>query len=302
MGHNLLATTELSYPHGMRFPWQKDKKPAANAVKMRAAVVPKSYKFQFAFGVTENNFTVNSYSTHFASLQLLKPGETAESIAKFSPGTINFGGSMISDEEAIEKNIQRIQFDAPNWVGVIVCTDGAVYYDHVELPVWADPVTGTIHSVDVTEMLAELEPVRQRASEIWGETDGPFSLYFQIKNLPKDIKETGKLFASLPGTWLGAIKEMKDDMAGNGKPAEPVPPNMMPDLSQYPPIEGMDYRTWTILSAEPKRIMEEGFSQSAWIAASKGWNERVMKDWKLGALYSTDVDRIRKGAAPSWEQ
>ena len=61
----------------MRFPWQKDRAPGGNDVKMRAAVVPKSYMFQMGTMVTENNFTVNSYSTHFVTLQLLKPGETA---------------------------------------------------------------------------------------------------------------------------------------------------------------------------------------------------------------------------------
>jgi hypothetical protein len=281
----------------MKFPWQKDKEAPKNAVKMRAAVVPKSYKFTMGTMVTENNFTVNSYSTHFVALQPLKPGETAESIAKFAPGTINFGGSMISDEDAARDNVQRIQFDAPNWVGVIVCSDGAVYYDHVEMPVWADPTTQKIYSVDVEEMLREFEPKRQRASEIWGETDGPFALYFQIKSLPKDLVETGKMFASLPKTWLGAIKDLREDKA-----ADPVPVHMWPDLTKYPPIDGMDYKAWTLVSANPALLAELGFSSETWQSASKGWNARMMKDWKIGALHGSDIDRIRKGATPSWEQ
>lgn len=269
---------------------------------MRAAVTPKSYKFEVTYMSTYNNITVNSYSTHVVTLQLLKPGETAKSVSKHIPGTVNFGGGMFTKEEEKERNLQRLQFDAPNWVGVIVCSDGAVYYDHVELPVWADPATGKIFSIDVAQMLEEMEPKRQRASEIWGEVEGPFALYFQIKNLPKDIAETGKMVASLPKTWFGAIKDLKDDMTGQGKPSDPVPRAMWPDLSQYPPVEGMDYKTWTLLSAHPDEIADEGFSQEQWVAACKGWNQRMMKDWKLGALHGSDIDRLRKGATPSWEQ
>jgi hypothetical protein len=277
----------------MRFPWQKDRAPGGNEVKMRAAVVPKSYMFQMGTMVTENNFTVNSYSTHFVTLQLLKPGETAESVAKMAPGTVNFGGSVFTKEEERERNLQRIQFDAPNWVGVIVCSDGAVYYDHVEVPVWADP-TGKILGVDVDQMLQEMEPKRKRASEIWGETDGPFSLYFQIKNLPGALVDTGKMLGSLPGTWLGAVKEMVADMKGEGKAPEPLPAHMLPDLSKYPPVEGMDWDTWVMFSAKPQKIQELGIPQETWLLACRGWNERVQKDWKLGALYGNEVERVRK--------
>lgn len=284
----------------MKWPWKKDG-PPANSVRMRAAVVPKSYHFTMGTMVTENTFTVNSYSTQFVTLQPLKPGETAKSISKLAPGTVNFGGGEYTKEEEAARNLQRLQFDAPNWIGVIVCCDGMVYYDHVELPVWGDPATGKIHSVDVEALLVEQEPNRQKASEIWGETDGPFSLYFQIKNAPKVIMETGKMMAALPKTWLGAIKDMKDDMAGNGKPSDPVPEHMRPDLSQYPPIEGMDYKSWTVASADPSRLQEMGITSEAWGAACKGWNARMMKDWKLGALHGSDLDRIRKGASASWE-
>jgi hypothetical protein len=285
----------------MKLPWQKNREAPRNAVKMRAAVTPKTYKFQVTYGSTYNNFTVSSYSTHLVTLQLLKPGETAESVSKFAPGTVNFGGGMFTREEEAQRNLQRLQFDAPNWVGVIVCSDGAVYYDHVELPVWADPTTGKIFSVDVDQMLVEMEPKRQKASEIWGEEEGPFALYFQIKNLPRDIAQTGKFLASLPGEWMGAIKDMKDDMAGNGKPSDPLPSHMKPDLSQYPPIDGMDYKAWTLCSANPENLQALGFTQEAWVSACKGWNQRMMKDWKLGAQHGSDLDRIRKGATASWE-
>lgn len=278
----------------MRFPWQKSPEPSTDSTKMRAAVVPKTYKVHVGTMVTENNFTVNSYSTHFVTLQPLKPGETAEDVSKLAPGTSNFGGSVFTKEEERERNLQRIQFDAPNWVGVIVCADGAVYFDNVEVPVWADRSTGKILSVDVDQMLQEMEPNRQRASEIWGETDGPFALYFQLKNLPGALADTGKMLGSLPGTWLGAVKEMAADMKGEGKPPPPIPPHMLPNLTQYPPVEGMDWDTWVMLSAKPEKIMELGIPQETWLIACREWNDRVMKDWKLGALYGNEVERIRK--------
>ena len=277
----------------MRLPWQKKSDPV-KAVKMRAAVVPKVYKFVFATNVTENNFTVNSYSTHIVTLQVLKPGETAESISKIPAGAVNFGGPAFTPQEERERNLQRVQFDAPNWVGVIVCSDGMVYYDHVELPVWVDPATGKILSVDVPQMLQEMESDRQRASEIWGETDGPFALYFQLKNLPGDLIDTGKMVAKLPGTWLGAVKDMVADMKGNGPPPEPLPDHMRPDLDQYPPVQGIDYETYALLSAKPQKINELGIPQQTWLDANKEWTARMMKDWKLGALYGNDVERIRK--------
>jgi hypothetical protein len=278
----------------MKLPWQKKETAPVHEVRMRAAVVPKAYKFQLAFGVTANNFTVNSISTHIVTLQPLKDGETAESVSKFAAGTMNFGGSMFTEEEVREKNLQRLQFDAPNWVGILVCSDESVYSRHIDIPVWGDPETGKIYRVDLEAMLAELEPKRQRASEIWGLVDGPFSDYFAIRDLPKTLIKTGKDLASLPRFWAGAVKDMVDDMNGKGKPPEPIPPHAMPDLSQYPPIEGIDYETWALFSAVPAKIMESGVALETWLAADKGWQARVMKDWKLGALYGNDVERIRK--------
>lgn len=277
----------------MRLPWQKKEAPV-DAVKRRAAVVPKTYKFEFGTMVTENNLTVNSVSTHFVTLQVLNPGETAQSISKFQPGTVNFGGEVFTPEESKARNLQRVQFNAPNWVGVIVCADGVVYYDHVELPVWVDESRQKILGVDVDQMLQEMEPERQKASEIWGETEGPFALYFQIKQLPAAIADTGKMLGSLPGTWLGAMKEMVADMKGQGPPPEPLPDHMRPDLSQYQPVEGIDFETYVLLSAKPDKIQELGIPTENWQAASKEWTARMMKDWKLGAQYGNDVERLRK--------
>ena len=279
----------------MRFPWQRDDQPPQNAVKMRAAVVPKSYHFEFGTMVTENNFTVNSYSTNFVTLQVLKPGQTAADISPLAPGSVNFGGEVFSKEESAARNLQRVQFNAPNWIGVIVCSDGAVYYDHVELPVWVEPQSGKILRVDVEQMLQEQEPRRQEASEIWGETDGPFALYFQIRSAPKAILDTGKMLGKLPGIWSGAVKEMVADMKGEGAAPEPIPDHLRPDLTQYPPVAGMDFETWALLSAKPDQIAARGFTQESWVAANKEWNSRMMKDWKLGALYGNTVERIRKG-------
>lgn len=278
----------------MRFPWQKSKLSEPNAAKARALVVPKTYRFQVSYNVTENNLTVNSYSTHIVTLMRLEEGKTAQDIASSSTGTVNFGGTFCSNEEGGGQNLQRIQFDAPNWIGVIVCSDGMVYFENVDLPVWADIRTGEILCVDVDALLLEMEPHKQRASEIWGETEGPFATYFQLRNAPREILKTGKELASLPGTWIGAIKDMVDDMKGEGKPPEPIPDHMKPDLSKYAPAHGLDYETWVLLSARPEKIQEMGVSQYQWAQGNEEWMARTMKDWRLGAQYGNDIERIRK--------
>ncbi len=283
----------------MKLPWQRDKEPAKGLRKIRAAVMPLAFNSKVVFGATENNFTVNSISTHIVDLQPLKPGQTAEDVAPFTPGAFSGGGPLMTQEEAKVRNMQRLQFNAPNWVGVLVSSDSTAYRLHMDIPVWADE-NNTLHSVDVEAMMAELEPRRQRASEIWGKEDGVFSDLHAILGAPQQIAKAAKSLFALPGDILKSIKEIgqKEDPTI----PDPTPKPYRPDLSQYPPVDGMDYQTIVTLQAKPELIPQSDFADDARrLAAGKVWNERIHSDWKLSTLFSCDVDRIRKGATPSWE-
>jgi hypothetical protein len=253
-----------------------------------------------AYGVTQNNFTVNSISTHFVDLQPLEPGQTAADVAPFAPGTFNSGGPMISPEEAARRNIQRAQFDAPNWVGVLVASHATTYERHADIPVWVNE-QGVIQGVDVETMLKELEPLRQRATAVWGQEEGFFSDFHQAVAAPKNILKAIKTVAAVPGEFKEMFKEMKGE-PGQGKPADPVPVHFRPDMSQYPPVDGMDYQTMVMIQVDPETIAQTDFTdETRRMAALKVWNDRVLSDWKLSTLFSTDVDRLRKGVSPSWE-
>lgn len=280
----------------MKLPWRKEKEHAGELRKIRAAVMPLAFNSKVVFGTTENNFTVNSVSTHIVDLQPLKPGQTAADVSPFAPGAFSGGGPLMTQEEAQLRNMQRLKFDAPNWVGVLVASDSTAYRHHIDIPVWADQ-SDNIKSVDIESLMVELEPRRQRASEIWGKEDGVFSDVHAIIGAPKQIAKAAKSLFALPGDILNSIK----DIASGKEPpaAEPVPKHYRPDLSQYPPVDGVDYQTIVMVHAKPDLIPE---SEKARLhAAGKVWSERIQSDWKLSSLVSCDVDRIRKGASPSWE-
>ncbi len=286
----------------MKLPWQKEKEPAGGLRKIRAAVMPLVFNSNVVFNASENNFTVNSISTHIIDAQPLKPGQAAADVAPFVPGAISGGGPLMTQEEAKVRNIQRLQFDAPNWVGVLVSSHSTAYRLHMDIPVWADQ-NGILKSVDLEAMLAELEPRRQRASEIWGQEDGVFSDIHAILGAPKEIAKAAKSLFALPGDIFKSIKEIKDSgFKDDAKPADPVPQAHRPNMSQYPPIDGMDYKTMVMLSVKPELLDGSGFTKESCLAAGKQWNTRIHSDWKLSTLYSTDVDRLRKGATPSWEE
>src|SRR5690606_22081206 len=137
----------------------------------------------------DNNFTVNSISTISATLRVLKPGETAKSISTSAHGTISMGdgpGYVPYDKD----NCELVHFNAPNWLSVVIATEGFVYFHFIEVPVFVSPSTGKILSVDVDTLIREQEPNRQKASEIWGYSDGPFAAIHQLIAAPRIIKET----------------------------------------------------------------------------------------------------------------
>lgn len=285
----------------MRIPWQRGDD-SGSLVKIRAAVMPMTSFSKVVYGVSESNLTVNSVSTHIVNLQPLLPGQRAEDVAPFEPGTINQGSVMLSAEEAVKRNLQRVQFDAPNWVGVLVVSNASSYERHIDIPVWADPAM-KIHRVDVEEMLRELEPRRKKASEVWGKRDGAFSDLHQIIDAPKEIFKAAKTLMGLPGEIFGAIKDIKSsEVKADPNPVPMVPPDEWPDLSLYPAVDGIDYQMMVGFQANPETIKDSEYAdKNRMLVAGKEWNSRIIADPKLARLFFCDVDRIKKGASPSWE-
>jgi len=285
----------------MKMPWQKGDD-SGSLVKIRAAVMPMTPGSRVVRGVSESNLTVNSVSTHIVNLQPLQPGQKAEDVAQFEPGTINQGSWMISPEDAVKRNLQRVQFNAPNWVGVLVVSNASSYERHIDIPVWADG-NGKIQRVDVDALLVELEPRRKKASEIWGQREGIFSDLHQIAAAPKEIFKAVKSLAALPGDLMDTFRDIKNsEVKADPNPAEPVPKDEWPDLSQYPPVDGLDYQTLVGFQAKPETIKGTEFAdKKRMLAAGKVWNGRIISDPKLAKLFFCDVDRVKKGATPSWE-
>ncbi len=263
-----------------------------------AAIACKSYRVMVRPFSVESNLTVNSISTISITLRPLKPGQTPKDL---TGGSIELAMVVGNPTNIIgdAPDSQLLHFNAPNWLSVICAQEGAVYFDLIPVPVFMDPSTGKILRIDVEQFISEQEPNRRRASEIWGETEGVFAGIHQLLQFPGNIKETGKELASLPKTWISAVKGMFND-----EPAEPIPDHLKPDMSAYPPIAGIDYDTWMSILAEmtfssdrrttnAELAADRGFAPDAWNTANTEWMKRVQSDWKLGAQYGSDVQRIQ---------
>ncbi len=272
-------------------------------MKIRAAVMPMTSRSRVDLGYSENNFTVNSISTHLVNLQPLEPGQTAEDVAPFLPGTVNQGSWMMTAEDASARNLQQVKFNAPNWVSKLVVSHVSSYERHIDIPVWADG-NGNIQSVDVDSMLAELEPRRKKASEVWGKQEGILSDFHQIAQAPKEIFKVAKTLAAFPGEIFGAIKDIKNsEVKEDLTPMELVPKEERPDLSQYPPVDGLSYQMMVGFQAKPETIAQSEYAdRKRMMAAGKAWNGRIIADPKLARLFFCDVDRVKKGASASWEE
>ncbi|MBC8065284.1 MAG: hypothetical protein H7Y17_10665 [Chlorobia bacterium] len=278
----------------MRLPWQKDSGKGPALLKGRAAVVPKSYKFTLGRAVHENEFTANSYSTVLTTVRVLKDGETAASVNARPPGSPNLTDQSFTEAEVEAQGFQRIQFEAPNWLGIIVSRENPDRREFIELPVWINPKTGRVESVDVPELIQQQGHLREEMSRHWGLFDGPFAEIHQLINAPKVIVEVGKTFASLPGTWLGDIKqrvkEMKEETSSTGDF-----PGEMPDLSLYPPVEGIDLANYVYLCFDPDHVARMGTTYEKYLAADKVWKARLAADNKLIAYFQHEFRKARSG-------
>lgn len=272
----------------MKLPWKRDDQPPKNLVLSRAAVVPKHYRVDVQGPSVENNLTVNSISTQFVTVQPLAPGESAQSVMQA------MGSDLISEEEQKRRHWQRISFNAPNWVEPLVRTVGGLEFPPIDLPVWIDPATMKIDRVDVEQFLTEVEPMRERAQKIWGQELGAFADVHQILAAPKVIAQGAKEVVKLPKHFLGAIKDLVADIKSENVAPPEKPPAERPDLSQHPPVNGVDYDTWVLISVKPQLLAERGIDPAEWNIAHRTWLARIAGNATLGAAYVYDVDRLRR--------
>jgi len=275
------------------------KKAKVEGIPGYAAIVAKTYRVMVRTMVVESNLTVNSISTMSVTLRPLKPGQTPKDLAG---GATNIA-MVVGDASNIipdGPDAQLVHFNAPNWISVIVAQEGAVYFDLIPVPVFLDPNTGKILRVDVEKFVAEQEPNRRRASIIWGETDGPFAEVHQLLQMPKMVKEVANEVVAMPKLWASAVRDMFKDT-----PVEPIPEAMRPDMSNHPPIEGVDYGQWVHILAAISANRDRGISaddiaeasgvpRGMWKSVNDGWMKRVQSDWKLGAQYGADIQRIQQ--------
>jgi hypothetical protein len=112
---------------------------------------------------------------------------------------------------------------------------------------------------------------------------------------------TGQLYGGEPGvreTLRGFVAELRSD---GPTPARPEPVGPRPDPVSHPPIEGVDYDTWTRVSAD---FVREGRPRNEWIgfceangfpvgrveAINTEWYERTLTDEVLRAWYLYDIE------------
>ena len=270
----------------MKLPWQKNNQ----LIKGRAAVVPRSYKFSLGRFVNESNFTADSYSTVLTTVKILKEGETVASVhAQLIPTQESF-----TEAEVEAQGFQRVQFEAPNWLGIIVSRENPDKREFIELPVWIHPQTGRVDSVNVPELIQQQQHQREEMSRHWGLYDGPFAEIHQLINAPKVLGEIGKLFASLPGIWLDDMKQMVKDLKEEGTSTGDFP-GEMPDLSQYPPVEGIDLANYVYLCFDPDHVARMGTTYEKYLAADKVWKARLAADDKLIAYFQHELRKARSG-------
>jgi len=107
----------------------------------------------------------------------------------------------------------------------------------------------------------------------------------------------------VPGEIKDLVKDIKGIGSGEIRLPEPVPAYLRPDLSQYPPVDGLAYEALVRIQADPSGLaaMPEDERERT-KAALRVWNERIQADPKLSMLFSTDVERVRQGASASWEE
>jgi hypothetical protein len=262
------------------FGWLKNDPGSKGLVPGRAVAIPHYPRVETLSSSVENNFSANSVSTLSVTLRLLQPGDTAEAIGSQYE---RLPPKMMHRTTNTPDRCQRLHCNCPNWVHLLVRQEGYVHKEHTEVPVWVNPATGKMDRIDKDKLIEELEPERERALLIW-KVAGMSGPYIEGGAVPEEAEGVPQAASMGTPTGEDAFK---------------------PDMSQYPPIEGVDLNLWAHVAANlvKQRIAPNAHDQFAqsqgapagrWAEIDRAWNQRMMSDWKLGAAYGEAYEQAMK--------
>lgn len=283
------------------FGWLNKDPEAKGLERGRAVVIPHAPSSETISNSVENFSHPTSVSTLGVTVRLLKPGESAHSVGSRYPRLPISGMIRTSPLPA---GCQRLYVNVPNWIHLLVRQERYIHRLHAEVPVWVDPNTGRIDQIDKECLIEELEPLRPQALEIWekwGMTGGDPSTQMPQTTSSDPGVEVGGLL----GTFLDKISENNQPATAVQSGSQSEADFLTPDMSQHPPIEGVDFHKWVQISVAltKNRVSPQDYaafaeSQGApagmWDEIDKAWNQRKMTDWKLGTLFGSEYEAEMK--------
>lgn len=276
------------------FGWFRNDPESKGLVPGRAVAIPHYPRIEIRSSSVENNSSADSISTLSVTLRLLQSGESAREVGskyeRLPPG--------IHQTTNVPEGCQRLHCNCPNWVHLLVRQEGYVYKEHTEVPVWVNPQTGKMDRIDKDKLIQELEPERERARRIFDDAG--------MLGSPRDAIPTPS--AEPVGNIGGVLEEMfgqiglTQETASVSKTSDD---SFAPDMSQHPPIEGVEFQKWVAIgvalikqqiapAAYDQFAQSQGVPAGKWAEIDRAWKERITFDWKLGALYGSEYERLMK--------
>jgi len=283
------------------FGWFKNDPESKGWVPGRAVAIPHYPRVESRSNAVENTSSANSVSTLSVTLRLLQPGDTAESVgSQYERLPIGVKHKTTN----LPEGCYRLHCNVPNWVHLMVRQEGYVHKEHTEVPVWVNPVSGKIERIDKDKLLEELEPEKERAKHIWDEAGlfGKLDKAASTAAMADRSEDLGAFVGGLVGMAAsGADTVVSIGYSPDEESSDPTAPNM----SKYPPIEGVNFHLWVAVSVGlvKERIAPmayDAFAQSKgvpagrWAEIDKAWNARVASDWRLGALFGSEYEAAMK--------
>ncbi len=179
----------------------------------------------------------------------------------------------------------------PGWAMVVLANAGNErLFDGNEIPGPMDvPMLG-YGELDVPGTVAELEPWRDAALQIWKREEGWLRTPRAVIGAPKSAFH----FARSMGTdWKGALGELRTSHPGPEGGGQP-------DDASHPPIEGVSYDTWVEVrgglrkdTVHPIHVelyaTHRGVPPGRWEAVDAAWRQRAAADPRLKAWADWDA-------------
>jgi hypothetical protein len=248
-------------------------------------------------------FSPNHKRDVTTKIVLLQPGNRAAALGRGalregSPGWVEAGLT----------GPQRVRTRLPNWMAIVLSHAGKerLFDDNhipgpIDVPVWVDPASGQVLSIDGPALEQQILQFRELAERIWRDEDGFMRTPRAIVQAPKSAFHFAK---GLKKAWGGVVDDIKD-IKNTGAP----PPGARPATE---PIEGVDYRAWVIvkggLTSDEVHVSHvdlyagyRGVPAGRWPAVDQQWSARVAQDAALAAWAAFDLRRMSQTGA-TWLQ